>query len=168
MVSLPAAPCPPPASAPTLDAFTRVLHQDGVHAALRYLNRYTPHRYTGIYRFEGSLSRNLLLVDRYDARVQQGTDVPLAEAFCSLVGRQQASLQLWNAPLDPRAREVNTLVVSYCGVLIRDQQGQIYGTLCHYDLDLCQEMPSLLPLLEAAAPLLFQALHPAPDSTLGC
>ncbi|UOQ76505.1 hypothetical protein MUN84_18470 [Hymenobacter sp. 5516J-16] len=136
-----------------------MLHHDGVYAALCYLNRYTPHRYTGIYRFEDGLSRNVALVDRYNIQVQQGADVPLDEAFCSLVGRQQATLQLWNAPLNLRAWEVNTLVVFYCGVLICDKQGQIYGTLCHYDLDLCQEVPPLLPPLEAAAPLLYQALH---------
>ncbi|MBX0290247.1 GAF domain-containing protein [Hymenobacter sp. HSC-4F20] len=150
---------PNPVSAPTLDAFVQVLRQQGVHAALGYLNRYTPHRYTGIYRFCGGFSRNVVLFDRYKPQVRQGEDVPLAEAFCSLVGRQQAPLQLVDATLDPRARQVNTLVVSYCGVPIRDEQGQLYGTLCHYDLELCQEMIQHVPLLETVAPLLYRAVQ---------
>ncbi|OUJ70469.1 hypothetical protein [Hymenobacter crusticola] len=151
----------PAALAADLQAFTQVLHQRGVHAALGYLNQRTTHRYTGVFRFDGRLSRNVVLFDRYQPHVQQGNDVPLVEAFCSLIGREQASLQILNAALDPRARAVDTLVISYCGVVIYDAQGRLYGTLCHYDVDLCQELVLYLPLLEAAGALLYQALHPA-------
>ncbi|UOQ69539.1 hypothetical protein [Hymenobacter volaticus] len=85
------------------------------------MNSRTPHRYTGLYRFDGQHSRNVLLFDRYDPRVRQGQDVPLAEAFCSLVGRHEQLLQILDAALDPRAQQVDTLVVSYCGVLVRDR-----------------------------------------------
>nr|GFD17252.1 hypothetical protein [Tanacetum cinerariifolium] len=37
--------------------------------------------------------------------------------------------------------------------------GQAYGTLCHYDMQRCQERTTDLPLLEAAAPLLYQHFH---------
>ena len=144
---------------PEIDAFTRVLSQQGVHAALGYLNSRTPHRYTGIFRFDGQHSRNLMLFDRYDPLVRQGQDVPLAEAFCSLVGRQEEPLQILDAALDPRAQQVDTLVVSYCGVLIRDAQRRIFGTLCHYDLELCQALAMNLPLLEAAAQLFYDHLN---------
>ncbi|WP_375436379.1 hypothetical protein [uncultured Hymenobacter sp.] len=146
---------------PDLTAFTQILREQGVHAALGHLNSRTPHRYTGVFRFDGQHSRNLVLFDRYDAHVQQGQDVPLAEAFCSLVGRQEEPLQILDATLDPRAQQVNTLVVSYCGVLVRDRQGGVYGTLCHYDLELCQALAMNLPLLEAAAAQLYEYLHPA-------
>ncbi|WP_324680416.1 hypothetical protein [Hymenobacter sp. GOD-10R] len=146
---------------PDLPTFRQVLQQHGVHAALGYLNRGTTHRYTGVFRFDGQHSRNLMLFDRYDARVRQGKDVPLVEAFCSLVGSQRESLQILDALTDSRAQQVNTLVVSYCGVVIYDADGQLYGTLCHYDLDLCQQIPLNLQLLEVAAPLLYAALQPA-------
>lgn len=158
MAPLPAAADLP--APPDLARFIHVLHQQGVHAALGFLNQRTPHRYTGIYRFERGLSRNAVLFDRYDPSVTSGEDVPLAQAFCALVGREQASVQILDATLDARALDIDTLVVSYCGVLIRNRQGQAFGTLCHYDLELCQEWSSQVPLLEAAAPLLYQALHP--------
>jgi hypothetical protein len=142
-----------------IQTFTQVLHQQGVHAALGYLNSRTPHRYTGIFRFEGQFSRNVVLYDRFDLLVQNGQDVPLAEAFCSLVEREQEPLQVIDASLDPRAWEINTLVISYYGVLIRDPQGNIYGTLCHYDLELCQALAMNLPLLEVAATLFYEHLH---------
>lgn len=139
--------------------FTQVLRQQGVHAALGYLNARTPHRYTGVFRFDGHHSCNVVLFDRYDSTVRLGQDVPLAEAFCSLIGRQEPAIQIIDATLDPCAWEVNTLVISYCGVVMRDKQGNIYSTLCHYDLTLCQELAMNLPLLEAAATLLYEHLH---------
>jgi len=148
---------------PDLPTLRHVLHQHGVHAALGYLNRGTTHRYTGVFRFDGQHSRNLALFDRYDVRVRQGKDVPLIEAFCSLVGSQRESLQILDAFADPRAQQVNTLVVSYCGVVIYDTQGHLYGTLCDYDFDLCQQIPRNLQLLEGAAPFLYLALESAED-----
>jgi hypothetical protein len=154
--------------APEIEALTQVLTQQGVHAALGYLNSRMPHRYTGLFRFHGQYSRNVVLFDRYNPQVRQGQDVPLAEAFCSLVGRLEQPLQILDAVLDPRAQAVNTLVVSYCGVIVRDAQGGIYGTLCHYDLELCQALAMELPLLEAAAQLLYFHLHPSELPAASC
>ncbi|UOQ69541.1 hypothetical protein [Hymenobacter volaticus] len=106
--------------------------------------------------------RNEVLFDRYQPTVRQGADAPLAVTYCALVGRQQAPLQILDAALDPLAQGIATPVVSYCGVLIRDAQGHAFGTLCHYDLQRCQERITDLPLLEAAAQLLYRHLHPAP------
>jgi hypothetical protein len=143
-----------------LTEFAALVQQHGVHAALAYLNRRTPHRYTGLFRFEGDVLRNEVLVDGNQPLVRQGNDTPLAATFCSLVGRQQAPLEILEAATDPHfAGVVDTPVVSYCGVLIRDAQGQPYGTLCHYDMQRCQERTTDQPLLEAAAALLYQQLN---------
>lgn len=140
--------------------FTTLLQQQGLHDALAYLNHRTPHRYTGLYRFDGDTLRSEVLFDRNRPDVRQGDNVPMAATYCSLVGRQQAPVQILDRATDPLAQEIDTSVVSYCGVLIRDGQGKAYGTLCHYDLQRCQERTTDLPLLEAAAQLLHQQLHP--------
>jgi hypothetical protein len=145
---------------PEVEAFTALLQHQGIHAALEYLNHRTPHRYTGVFRFDGELLRNEALFDRYQPSVRQGVDVPMATTYCALVGRQEAPLNILDATIDPQAQGVDTAVISYCGVLIRDAQGQAYGTLCHYDLHRCQQRTTDLPLLEAAAQLLYQQLHP--------
>jgi hypothetical protein len=145
-----------------LSEFTTLVQQHGVHAALVYLNRRTPHRYTGLFRFDGTVLRNEVLVDGNQPLVRQGDDTPMAATFCSLVGRQQAPLEILDAATDPQfGGLVETPVVSYCGVLIRDAQGQPYGTLCHYDMQRCQERTTDQPLLTAAAALLYQQLHPS-------
>lgn len=141
--------------------FSTVLHQQGAHAALKYLNGRTPHRYTGVFRFDGSHLRNEVLYDRFEPNLQQGEDAPMEATYCSLVGRQQAPLEINDAATDLRVKGiVDTPVVSYCGVLIRDAQGTAFGSLCHYDMQRCQERTTDLPLLEAAAGLLYNHLRP--------
>ncbi len=141
---------------PEIGVFTELLQQQGVHAALEYLNRRTPHRYTGMFRFDGEMLRNEVLYDRNQATVRQGDDVPLVLTYCALVGRQEGPVNILDAATDPLAQGVDTSVISYCGVLVRDAQGQAYGTLCHYDMQRCQERTTDLPLLEAAAQLFYQ------------
>ena len=141
-------------------AFAALLHQQGVHAALGYLNHRTPHRYTGVWRFDGDMLRNEVLFDRKMPDVRQGADAPMAATYCSLVGRDEAPVQILDATVDPQALGIETPVISYCGALVRDGQGKAFGTLCHYDLQRCQERTTDQPLLTAAAQLLHEWLHP--------
>ena len=140
--------------------FTRALQQ-GVPAALAYLNARTPHRYTGIWRYEGDTLRSVALYDRANPALRRGEDAPLSATYCAVVG-QQSPLVIHEAATDARAQvqAVPTPVVSYCGVLIQDAQGRPFGTLCHYDLQRCQPRLSDLPLLEAAGALFYQHLYP--------
>lgn len=145
-----------------IDEFTAILTQQGVPAALRYLNSRTPHRYTGIFRFDGDTLRNEALFDQFDPGVTRGQDTPIHETYCSLVGGQAAPLEILDATTDGRViGVVETPVVSYCGVLIRDAAGKAFGTLCHYDMHRCQVRSTDLPLLNAAGALLYQQLPPA-------
>jgi len=76
-----------------------------------------------------------------------------------LVDRHQAPLEITDAATDPRVKGViDTPVVSCCGVLIQDWEGNAFGSLCHYDMQRCQERTTDLPLLEAAAALLYRHL----------
>jgi hypothetical protein len=141
--------------------FESILRQQGIHAALKYLNHRTPHQYTGIFRFDGDTLRNEVLFDRYNPQLLKGDDAPMAATYCSLVGRQEAPLEIMDAATDTRAKGViDTPVVSYCGVLIRDVAGRAFGTLCHYDMQRCEERTTDLPLLQAAAEMLYQHLRP--------
>ncbi|MET4074061.1 hypothetical protein [Hymenobacter sp. UYCo722] len=140
--------------------FAVLLHQQGAHAALGYLNRRTPHRYTGVWRFDGDMLRSEVLFDRKMPDVRQGADAPMAATYCSLVGRYEAPVQILDATVDPQALGIETPVISYCGALMRDGQGKAFGTLCHYDLQRCQERTTDQPLLAAAEQLLYEQLYP--------
>ena len=104
--------------------------------------------------------RNEALYDRYQPSLLRGEDAPMSATYCSLVGRQQAPLEITDATTDQRVRGViSTPVISYCGVLIRTADGQPFVALCHYDTRRCQERTTDQPLLEAAAALLYQHLQ---------
>ena len=55
----------------------------GLRCALQYLNRRTPHRFTGVFRFDGSMLRSVELVDKWLPETRKGEDIPIASALCS-------------------------------------------------------------------------------------
>jgi len=137
----------------------RVALGDGVHAALRSLNDRTPHRFTGVYRYDGDMLRNMALFDRFEPDIQRGIDIPMADAYCANVGRSGEPLEFADATCDARfAYLPGSPVVCYSGVLISSPQGVPYGTLCHYDIRRCETRNSDIPLLKAAAPLIYEAV----------
>jgi len=142
-----------------LQEFKVALKISGVHGALGYLNKRMPHRYTGIYRYEGDTLRNLAIYDRYEPDARKGEDAPMSATYCSLLQKQEA-LEIADAAEDARVKGIIiTPVVSYCGVLMRNSHGLPYGSLCHFDMNRCQERMSDFPLLQAAAQILYYHLH---------
>jgi len=137
----------------------RVALCDGVHSALRSLNGRTPHRFTGVYRYDDEMLRNMALFDRSDPDMQLGVDVPLANSYCANVGRTGEPLEFADAEGDCRFEYLpGSPVVCYSGVLISSPEGVPYGTLCHYDIRRCETRTSDIPLLQAAAPLIYEVL----------
>lgn len=138
-----------------VEALRTLLEARGLHAGLAMLNSRTPHRYTGIYRYDGDVLRNVALYDRHEPKVTRGGDVDMGNAYCAIVGRCGEPLEFADSRNDTRfAHLAGSPVISYCGVLIRDDQDQPFGTLCHYDVQRCEMRVSDLPLLMAAGPLI--------------
>jgi hypothetical protein len=138
----------------------RFLESGGIHEALRYLNSRTPHRFSGIYRYDGEILRNEALFDRDAPDVRRGDDVPMADAYCAIVGERRVPLEFGDIHTEYRITiKPGSSVVSYCGVLIESEDGAPFGTLCHFDLLPCEERINDIPLLEATAPYIFKALE---------
>ncbi len=132
----------------------------GVPAALRFLNSRTPHRFTGVYRYDGDMLRNMALHDRFNPDLLQGIDIPLCNAYCSNVRRNREPLEFDDAKNDSRFPYLpGSPVVCYSGVLISMPDGTPYGTLCHYDVKSCESRESDMPLLQACAPNILKALQ---------
>ncbi len=144
---------------PELADVMSYLSNGGIHEALRYLNSRTPHRFSGIYRYDGDMLRNEHLFDRDTPSLRGGDDVAMVDAYCAIVGQREEALEFGDIHADTRiAFKPGSPVVSYCGVLIRSADGKPFGTLCHFDVLPCQERSTDIPLLEAVAPLMFKAL----------
>jgi GAF domain-containing protein len=127
-----------------------------VHGALARLNARTAHRFTGLYRFDGAVLRNLWLVDRDDPRVRVGPDAPMTETYCAIVHETGESFAVADASADPRVvgHPARRSVVSYCGALVRDARGNAAGAVCHFDVRPRPVPTDEVAVLEAVAPLL--------------
>ncbi len=150
MIAFPASPIDDPAS-----RVLATLDKDGLHAALRLLNERTPHRFTGIYRYDGDMLRNVILFDVHEPHLLRGEDIPMQASYCALLQDDDDGAIEFDEPRsDPpsMARSHLTPVVSYCGVRLVDAAGQPFGSLCHYDLKPCQPRTSDLAMLRALAP----------------
>jgi hypothetical protein len=144
---------------PEVDRFKAELHAGGLHAALANLNGRTPYRFTGVYRFDGDMLRNVQLFDRWHPGEAQGADAPMRETFCALVKQVGDVLAVTDGRSDERFPwMMDNAVVCYCGALIRDDEGEAYGTLCHFDLQRCEPPGSELSVLRAAAPFVYAHL----------
>ncbi len=131
------------------------LEKDGLHAALRLLNERTPHRFTGIYRYDGDMLHNVILFDVHDPQLLRGSDIPMQHSYCALLPDSPAGAIEFDDPRsDPpsMARAHLTPVVSYCGVLLVDAAGEPFGSLCHFDVNPCQPRTSDMAMLRALAP----------------
>jgi GAF domain-containing protein len=144
-----------------VDAFTDELRERGVRAALAWLNARVPHRFTGIYRFDPPILRNVRLFDRENPTLDIVSDAPLRETYCSIIGETGHAFAVTDALHDERVRDhpARTSVLSYCGVPLRDDSGVAFGTLCHFDLVAGSAHPDEIRILEAVAPLLVGALR---------
>ena len=132
------------------------------HAVLQFLNGRTAHRFTGLYRFDDDVLRNVALHDRADPATRVGADALRRETYCGIVGATEQPFFTVHAGEDPRLIEhaARASVVSYCGALVRSVDGTPVGTLCHFDLR-SQPVPAdEIPLLEAIAPLLTPFVAP--------
>ena len=146
--------------ADTLSKFEKLLKLRGVHEALRFLNSRISHRFTGLYRFDPPMLRNVLLLDADAPELLTGSDAPLEQTYCSIVGEMEHAFTTEDSRRDGRllthpARET---VQSYCGVLLRSEDGKPFGTLCHFDLVPCDIPVREMSLMEAAAPMIVRAL----------
>lgn len=142
----------PAPHASDLQEFGTCLQQEGLRSALLFLNRRTAHRYTGVFRFDGEMLRNVVLVDKWDPTVELGDDVPLAAAYCAHLHETGQPLEVQDGSADARVPWMHgSPIVSYCGAVIEDAQGQPWGALCHFDTSPCDAKNSDMPLIVAAA-----------------
>ena len=136
------------------------LRNGRVRETLAELNARTRFRYTGIYRVEEGVLRNLALFDRENPAMNLSGDVcALNETYCAIVSATDSAFVTRSSLSDPRlsAHPARLNVVSYAGVPIQHSSGT-RGTLCHFD---CR--PRLLArgeiqFLESIAPMFAELL----------
>lgn len=112
-----------------------VLTQGGLVAGLQYLNDPIQHRYTGVYRLGQGLLRNIELFDKAgEVKPEFLMEVPLGDSFCQFVLRDGV-FRTDHSGQDDRleGHKYQGVLLSYHGVPVLDNHGELFGTLCHFD-----------------------------------
>ena len=140
----------------SLSALSSILETHGAAAAIQYLNAGVAHRFTAAYRLDDGILRNLLLSDKQGEICPAFlAEVPLATSFCQFVLRDGV-FQTSNSATDPRldGHPYQGVMVCYHGVPLLNANGELWGTLCHFDVQELTLSDAEFGLLQQAAQLL--------------
>lgn len=144
-----------------------VLREQDIRAALIFLNGLTEHRFTALYRFDKETLKNLYFFDRENPTQESTPDIPVMASYCVFVRSRRSlfttpdSLQDERVRGHPKRHEVR----SYCGVPLRDINGEMFGTICHFDFRSIPISDANVELMEAVAPLIKRFMPVASEAT---
>lgn len=130
-----------------------VLARDGLPGLVAALNADVPYRFTGIFVQDGGQLRNIALFDKTTKLPPLWEPFPLIDSFCSLILEAASPLVIGHAEKDVRAEvrehRATAIVQSYCGIPVFDAEGDVIGTLCHFDFAPIKNQVDLEQLLQA-------------------
>ena len=139
-----------------MEVLRSLLKAGDVRAALIYLNALTDYRFTALYRFDRDALVNRHFVDRQNPDVLQTGEIPVPASYCVFIRDTAAAFRLADAFEDARVagHPKKQLIRSYCGVPLTDENGTMFGSVCHFDFEPHALKDSDVELLESIAPLL--------------
>jgi GAF domain-containing protein len=116
--------------------FSGLLASNGPREALAYVLGLSEYRFIGIFRFQNGKANAALHYDRENPAVTAGTEVPDTATYCCYVRDSKGHFTTANALTDPRLTQhpAREAVLAYCGIPILRPDGELLGTLCHYDV----------------------------------
>jgi GAF domain-containing protein len=116
--------------------FSDMLRQAGLRPALTYLLGLTDYRYIAIFRSDGDKANAAVYYDREHPQVLAIDEVPAAATYCQIAVETRAPFSTDHALQDPRlvSHPARQTVQAYCGFPVITPEGEILGTLCHYDV----------------------------------
>lgn len=137
-----------------------LVESDGLRAGVEYLNSLTGHRFTALYRFDDDTLRNRVFYDRDNPATLATDDIPVLASYCVFVRDGGGAFNTDHAALDDRVGDhpKRHVLQAYCGVPLRDDFGNVVGTICHFDFEPTPISRENLELMEAVAPLLRRAV----------
>ncbi len=138
-----------------LQEYQRSLETQGP-AGLAFLNSRVPHRYTGVFRLHEGALRNMFLHDKQGEIVPEFLQVvPLNDSFCQFTLRD-GLFTTQDSSTDQRldGHKYKGVLLSYVGLPLLDNAGELYGTMCHFDAQALALDDNEFEIFRAAAKLL--------------
>jgi hypothetical protein len=137
------------------------LDAGGIMDALKYLNSRIEHRFTAIYKFQGSTQRAVFLYDRLNQPGLRLNAIAMSESLSRFITETEP-FGVTNSATDSFLLENGhrSVVTSFYGVALSPIDTQPTGSLCHFDLK-PQKLPSPMErdFLSRAKRLLFIRLN---------
>jgi len=157
-----------------LNDLIRTLEAQGLQAGVAYLNRRVPHRYTGIFELRDGVFYAREVVDKHGEPFPEAYKaVPFRDSFCPITVIE-SGFRTHDSAKDACLDGIKNqgIVCSYVGLPLLRHVDDLYGTLCHFDMDTCaigdeefeylKRASALLPkYLLAAAPAAQGSMPPA-------
>lgn len=133
-----------------------VLRARDLRGAVMFLNSLTTHRFTSLYRFDGDMLRNVVFFDRENPAQDTCYDLPVSASYCVFVRDGAHTVTIDDAHRDASVGDhpKRPHIRAYCGVPMLDEQGRLFGTICHFDFVPRAISEVNVALMEAIAPLL--------------
>ena len=138
-----------------IQGYTNCLALNGP-AGLDFLNARVLHRFTGVYRLKQGVLINTFLHDKCGEVIPAFLkEVALEDSFCQFVLRDGFFMTL-NSSADRRldGHKYQGALGSYYGVPLLNNSAQLYGTLCHFDVEQYEIADEEFKFLQLAAKVL--------------
>jgi GAF domain-containing protein len=143
--------------------FNETVAQRGIRAGLAYLLSLTDFRFIAIFRRNGDKATAAVFYDRENPDVLHVDEVPASATYCDIAVKTKSVFATGNSEQDPRltSHAARERVQAYWGLPVMTPEGELVGTLCHYDV--VPRDPSQIDLelmVEVASTLEQQGLVP--------
>jgi hypothetical protein len=140
-------------------AVRSVLAKHGIRPALALLNDRTPYRYTAIYKLAGETMEAIHVFDRIAEYRSWLKAVPLDKSFCQFAIRE-GEFATYHVSSDQRLPSpYDGLVESYYGRLLKREDGTLYGTFIHFDVEPRSIAEEEVAFLQDVIPLFLEYLE---------
>jgi GAF domain-containing protein len=145
--------------------FKEIIEADGLPAAMRWLNARVPYRFTGIFAFYGDILRNICLVDKDNANITHCPDQPIVNSYCIYIHRSRERFSVEDAMADgrveghPKRRSYHC----YYGIPLLDSDGNLRGTVCHFDCTPVRVTDDVVAALDDLALIIAEAAFSASE-----
>lgn len=134
----------------------RVFAGGGARDALAFLNSLTGFRFSSLYRFDDATLRKITFFDREQPQLDECEEIPVMASYCVFVRDSGLPFRMADSQSDPRValHPKRNVVQSYCGVPLRDREGRMFGSACHFDYGPGAMLDEDAELLEMMADLI--------------
>jgi GAF domain-containing protein len=113
-----------------------LLQNEGIGAAISFLNGLTKYRFTALHYFSGETLRNVHFYDRdHPTFAVAPPDIAVADCYCAFIRSSGRAFGTPDALHDKRLRDhpKRRDLRSYCGAPLMGFNGPAFGAICHFD-----------------------------------